>query len=345
MTTQSACRQTAAPRGGWTGREGGRTGEPTGRVGGRTGDQNGQGGNYANNIQGDVRSVNVNNGQNGCLYKEFMACSPKDYDGKGGAIAYTRWIKKMESVQNMSGYGVNQKIRVMVVATKPKIIQSVVLKAGMLTDETIRNGSLRKNAKKRGNYREPSRDGNVRDDNKRSMTGMTSTSTTNHVRREYTWVPHPSDYRVRLRMVTLVNARHPTTAREGCFECGGTDHYKAACLRNFLEVFPNDLSGLPPSQEFKFRIYLIPRAIPIAKYPYQLVPFEMEELSSQLKELQDKGFIRPNSSPWGAPIFFVKKKDSSFTMCINYRELIKLTIKNHYLIPRIDDLFDQLQGS
>nr|GEX10470.1 hypothetical protein [Tanacetum cinerariifolium] len=99
---------------GRTGREGGRTREPTGRVGGRTGNQDGQGGNrgnHASNIQGDVRNVSMSNGQNGCLYKEFMACSPKDYDGKGVAIAYTHWIEKMESVQDMSGGGVNQKVK------------------------------------------------------------------------------------------------------------------------------------------------------------------------------------------------------------------------------------------
>ncbi|GJX16751.1 putative reverse transcriptase domain-containing protein [Tanacetum coccineum] len=87
------------------------------------------------------------------------------------------------------------------------------------------------------------------------------------------------------------------------------------------------------------------RAVPIAKSPYRLAPSEFEELSGQLKELQDKGFIRPSSSPWGAPILFVKKKDGSFRMCINYRELNELTVKNRYPLPRIDDLFDQLQGS
>ncbi|GJV85557.1 putative reverse transcriptase domain-containing protein [Tanacetum coccineum] len=116
-------------------------------------------------------------------------------------------------------------------------------------------------------------------------------------------------------------------------------------VRDFPEVFPDDLSGLPPVQEIEFRIELIPRATPVAKSPYRLAPSELEELSGQLKELQDKGFIRPSSSPWGAPILFVKKKDGSFRMCIDYRELNKLTVKNRYPLPRIDDLFDQLQGS
>ncbi|GKG03145.1 hypothetical protein Tco_0310781, partial [Tanacetum coccineum] len=81
---------------------------------------------------------------------------------------------------------------------------------------------------------------------------------------------------------------------------------------------------------------------PVAKSPYHLAPSEMEELSGQLKELQNKGFIRPCSSPWGALVLFVKKKDGSFWMCIDYRELNKLTVKNCYPLPRIDDLFDQL---
>ncbi|GKA79751.1 putative reverse transcriptase domain-containing protein [Tanacetum coccineum] len=116
-------------------------------------------------------------------------------------------------------------------------------------------------------------------------------------------------------------------------------------VRDFPKVFLDDLSGLPPIREIEFRIELTPGATPVAKSPYRLAPSELEELSGQLKELQDKGFIRPSSSPWGAPVLFVKKKDGSFRMCIDYRELNKLTVKNRYPLPRIDDLFDQLQGS
>ncbi|GJU85118.1 putative reverse transcriptase domain-containing protein [Tanacetum coccineum] len=101
-------------------------------------------------------------------------------------------------------------------------------------------------------------------------------------------------------------------------------------VRDFPEVFPDDLSGLPPLQEIEFQIELILRAVPIAKSPYRLAPSESEELSGQLNELQDKGFIRPSSSPWGAPVLFVKKKDGSFRMCIDYRELNKLTIDLRY---------------
>nr|GEX73592.1 putative reverse transcriptase domain-containing protein [Tanacetum cinerariifolium] len=92
-------------------------------------------------------------------------------------------------------------------------------------------------------------------------------------------------------------------------------------------------------------IHLIPGDMPVAKSPYRLAPTKMQELSNQLKEVQEKSFIRPSSSPWGAPVLFMKKKDGSFRMCIDNRELNKLTVKNRYPLPRIDDLFDQLQGS
>ncbi|GKE29939.1 putative nucleotidyltransferase, ribonuclease H, partial [Tanacetum coccineum] len=116
-------------------------------------------------------------------------------------------------------------------------------------------------------------------------------------------------------------------------------------VREYVDVFPEDLPGLPPLRQVEFRIDLVAGATPVARSPYRLAPSEMQELSSQLQELQDKGFIRPSHSPWGAPVLFVKKKDGSFRMCIDYRELNKLTVKNRYPLPRIDDLFDQLQGA
>ncbi|GKD09153.1 hypothetical protein Tco_1188838, partial [Tanacetum coccineum] len=340
---------------------GGRGGQGSGRGsqgGGRDGQESDQGsqvssrGNRANgggggvpdfandnvindNNQGNVRTVNMNNSRGGCSYKEFMACNPKGYDGKGSAIVYTRWIEKMESVQDMSGCEENQKvkytadyligkaltwcnsqvqtrgreaavdmtwedfkaltreelclnnemqkmeiklvphlvthknkrieryihglapqIRAMVAVTEPTTIQSVVLKAGMLTDEAIKNGALKKISENRGNNGEPSRDGNVRDDNKRSRTGRAFATITNPVRKEYTgaapkclncnYYHQPEvpcrlctksnrfehiakDCRMGPRVVNPLNARNPTTARGACFECGGTDHYKAAC--------------------------------------------------------------------------------------------------------------------
>ncbi|GJU26269.1 putative reverse transcriptase domain-containing protein [Tanacetum coccineum] len=116
-------------------------------------------------------------------------------------------------------------------------------------------------------------------------------------------------------------------------------------VRKFLKVFPEDFPGFPHARQVEFQIDLVPGAAHVARAPYRLAPLEMQELSVQLQELSDKGFIRPSHSPWGALVLFVKKKDGSFWMCINYRELNKLTIKNRYPLPMIDDLFDQLQGS
>ncbi|GJS47597.1 putative reverse transcriptase domain-containing protein [Tanacetum coccineum] len=116
-------------------------------------------------------------------------------------------------------------------------------------------------------------------------------------------------------------------------------------VRDFPKVFPEDLPGLPLMRQVEFQINLVPGAALVACAPYRLAPSKLQELSTQLQELSDKGFIRPSSSPSGAPVLFVKKKDGSFRMCIDYRELNKLTVKNQYLLPRIDDLFDQLQGS
>ncbi|GKD40319.1 putative reverse transcriptase domain-containing protein, partial [Tanacetum coccineum] len=116
-------------------------------------------------------------------------------------------------------------------------------------------------------------------------------------------------------------------------------------VRDFLEVFTEDLPGLPHMRQVEFQIDLVPSSAHVARAPYRLAPSELQELSTQLQELSDKGFIRPSSLPWGAPVLFVKKKDGSFWMCINYHKLNKLTVKNRYPLLRIDDLFDQLQGS
>ncbi|KAL8113555.1 hypothetical protein AgCh_020762 [Apium graveolens] len=116
-------------------------------------------------------------------------------------------------------------------------------------------------------------------------------------------------------------------------------------VRDFLDVFPDELPGLPPDREIEFTINLAPGTEPVSKAPYRMAPVEMKELAAQLQELLDKGVIRPSVSSWGVPVLFVKKKDGSMRLCIDYRELNKLMIKNKYPLPWIDDLFDQLKGA
>ncbi|XP_057775173.1 uncharacterized protein LOC130994159 [Salvia miltiorrhiza] len=116
-------------------------------------------------------------------------------------------------------------------------------------------------------------------------------------------------------------------------------------VREYNDVFPEALPGLPPDRQVEFTIDLEPGATPISKAPYRMAPKELQGLKIQLQELLDLGFIRPSVSPWGAPVLFVKKKDGTLRMCIDYRELNKLTLKNKYPLPRIDDLFDQLKGA
>ncbi|GJV90207.1 putative reverse transcriptase domain-containing protein [Tanacetum coccineum] len=139
-----------------------------------------------------------------------------------------------------------------------------------------------------------------------------------------------------IRGCTLNFLTNPVNHRSNALELGSLD---------VIVGMDWDLPGLPPARPEEFQIDLIPGAAPVARAPYRLALSEIKELSEHLQELSDKGFIRPSSSSWGAPVLFVKKKDGSFIMCIDYRKLNKLTVKNRYPLPRIDDLFDQLQGS
>jgi hypothetical protein len=116
-------------------------------------------------------------------------------------------------------------------------------------------------------------------------------------------------------------------------------------VREYPDVFPEELLGMPRDRDMEFVIDIIPGTSPIAKRPYRIAAPELAELKKQLRELQRSGFIRPSSSPWGAPVLFVEKKDKSLRMCVDYRSLNEVTIKNKYPFPRIDDLFDQLKGA
>jgi hypothetical protein len=110
-------------------------------------------------------------------------------------------------------------------------------------------------------------------------------------------------------------------------------------------VFPDDLPGMPPKRAIEFKIELQPGTAPIAKAPYKMSPVELKELKIQLQGLPDKGYIRPSISPWGCSALFVEKKDKELSLCVNYRPLNAVTIKNKYPLPRIDILFDQLAGA
>jgi hypothetical protein len=112
-----------------------------------------------------------------------------------------------------------------------------------------------------------------------------------------------------------------------------------------MDVFPEELPGMSLEREVEFYIDLIPGTAPIAKRPYRMAPTELAELKLQITKLQQKGYICPSSSPWGAPVLFVTKKDGSMSMCIDYRSLNEVTIKNKYPLPWIDDLFNHLQGA
>jgi hypothetical protein len=116
-------------------------------------------------------------------------------------------------------------------------------------------------------------------------------------------------------------------------------------IREFLDVFPDDLPGMPPESAIEFKIELQPATAPIAKAPYKMSPVELKELKIQLQGLLDKGYIRPSISPWGCSALFVQKKDKELRLCVDYRPLNVVTIRNKYPLPHIDILFDKLAGA
>jgi hypothetical protein len=120
---------------------------------------------------------------------------------------------------------------------------------------------------------------------------------------------------------------------------------KVPVVNEFLDVFPEDLPSMPPDRDIEFVIELKPGTVPIYKTPFRMTTPELAELKEHIKELLEKGFIHPSSSPWGAPVIFVLKKDGTQRLCMDFRALNEVAIKNKYMLPRIDDLFDQLRGA
>nr|GEV31435.1 reverse transcriptase domain-containing protein [Tanacetum cinerariifolium] len=245
-------------------------------------------------IRGDARNVIDNNDRKGCTCKEFLACNPKEYDEKGGNVVYTHWIEKIESVQDMSGcisednfkrlmreefYPSNEMQKL-----ETELWNHAMVGAGhaAYTDwfhELARNGSIKKNHEKRGNRGEPSKDRNVRDDNKRSRTAEVI------FHEKVLRIPLPDD-----KVLRVIGERPEEKMRH--LKSDKTKEQKQEeimVFRDYPEVFTDDLSGLPPNREIEFCIELVPGAIPVVKSPYRLAPSEIEELSGQLKELQDKG--------------------------------------------------------
>ncbi|GJZ87316.1 putative reverse transcriptase domain-containing protein [Tanacetum coccineum] len=192
----------------------------------------------------------------------------------------------------------------MVTATEPKTIQKAMQLAGTLTDEALRNGSIKRNPEKTGNVGEPSKDKNRREDNKRTRIGNAFATTANLVRGGYTG-HFARDCRVAPRNVNPINARNPVARTY--FECGSTNHinFVSTTFLPLLDIEPSDLGFSYEIEIASRQLVEIDKAIRGCRHknksPYRLAPSELEELSGQLKELQDKGFIRPSSSPWGAP--------------------------------------------
>jgi hypothetical protein len=156
------------------------------------------------------------------------------------------------------------------------------------------------------------------------------------------------------RMVTLtspqgerieVNVSMPTTleAMVNQLEEKSLEHIRIVC--EYPDIFPEELPGMPPDRDIQFSIELLPETTPISKRDYRMDVKDLIELKKQIEELLEKGFIRPSSSPWGAPVLFVNKKYGSRRMCVDYRSLNEVTIKNKYPLPQIEDMFDQMRGA
>ena len=152
-------------------------------------------------------------------------------------------------------------------------------------------------------------------------------------------------------VISATTAR--TMVRKGCEACLAymidTKRTKSSLLDiptvcDYPNVLPEELPGFPPHREIEFEIDVVQGATPASITPYRMALLELKELKLQLQELLEKVFIRPSVSPWGAPVLFVKKKDGALRLCVDYRQLNKMIVKNKYLLPRINDLFDQLKG-
>nr|GEV27057.1 putative reverse transcriptase domain-containing protein [Tanacetum cinerariifolium] len=261
-----------------------------------------------------------------CSYKEFMSCQPFNFKGTKGTVDLIRWFKQTESVISRSNCTEDCKLKFAtgnVTTSKPQTLVEAITITQRLMDQTCNKvGHMTRNDRNKG----PATGSNLLP----VLVTCHDCGEKGHYRSERSY----SSFDVVIGMDWLSKY-----------------HARIICDEKVIHITIDDetliireLPGLPSVHQVEFRIDLIPGAKPEARAPYRLAPSDMQELSDQLQELANRGFIRPSTSPWGAPVLFVKNKDGSFRMCIDYRELNKLTVKNRYPLPRIDDLFDQLQG-
>nr|GEX16670.1 putative reverse transcriptase domain-containing protein [Tanacetum cinerariifolium] len=315
-------------------------------------------------------------------YKEFMSCQPFNFKGSEGAIGLIRWFERTELVFSYSNCtedckelatlcptmvsnseklleafieGLPQSIEGNVTASKPETLVEAINIAQSLMDQgctlTLLNQPLKIDLMpiKLGIF-----------DVVIGMNWLSKNRTKILCDEKVVHIPidgktliiRGDRSKTRLNLISCIKTKKYIS--RGCqsfmiqFVEKKSDEKRLEdipIVREFPDIFPEDLHRLPPVCQVEFQIDLILGTTPVARSPYRLAPSEMQELSNQLQELIGRGFIRPSTSPWGAPLLFVKKKDGSFRMCIDYRELNKLTLKNRYPLPRIDDLFDQLEGS
>nr|GEW89543.1 putative reverse transcriptase domain-containing protein [Tanacetum cinerariifolium] len=304
-----------------------------------------------------------------CTYKDFLNCKLFSFKGNEGVVVLTQWFEKMESVFYINNYAIeNQTLRKTMTdkywprgeIKKLEIkLWNLKVKGTDVESYTMRFQELALICGR--TFHEEGTNNRTRD---KILGGCTLLGL---ARRRST-----RDHSPYVQNATITTKGHVlpgvTSARRSAIWLVSVGvwvpmgHYKKDCpkLKSGnrgnqrgngnapAKVYAVGNAGTNPDSNVitvEFHIDLIHGAAHVARALYRLAPSEMKEFFEQLQELSDKGFIRPSSSPWGAPVLFVKKKDGSFWMCIDYQELNKLTAKNRYPLPRIDDLFDQLQGS
>nr|GEU67609.1 putative reverse transcriptase domain-containing protein [Tanacetum cinerariifolium] len=299
--------------------------------------------------------------------------APIDADRTEGVVGFTRWIKKMESVFQISGYAIENQVKF---ATCTLLDAALTWKpyGGNLPKFTKchlhHNGPCSQKCHKCNKVGHFVRDcrssgntnvANAQRDNRANPkgNGCFESGAPVHFKRDCPKLKNKDGRNVNAQgwVYAVWNAENKGNASRDpdsnvvmgtfllknryasiLFDTGFDRSFISAAFSSLIDIIPTSLGK-------SYDVELADGAAPVARAPYQLAPSEMKEMSEQPQALSDKGFIRPSSSPWGVPVLFVKKKDGSFRMCIDYHELNKLTIKNRYALLRIDDLFNQLQGS